>query len=228
MITMIQPTDTPLQDRARRKQHGFHHSPPRGCHLNVGDLVVLKLGWTAKRVEGFTATGKMATSYGPDIPPENWEVRNWRDFESLEGQPADRVRKNRFMSGKDETMEKLYTWKNEAGVNMFGTKLSAMKDGTWVMELKGGAGVATVDPKKVERVMPYTVAVAFVDGNKKYHYFAKEDTLAKGDVIMVPRSNGSFGLAMVTDVDTKSERADVWLEGTILAVKGKLEGEDDA
>lgn len=230
--TWISPSDTPLADHMKLKNHGLHHKIPRGCPYKIGDLVVLKRGWTAKRVEGFTATGSMATSYGPESPPENWEVRTWRDFEAVEGQPKNRIKKNSFgwpnkEIGKEIEMEKLYTWKTEKGKDLFGTKLSAMKDGTWVMELKGGAGVATVDPKNVERVMPYTVALSFNDSSKVYNYFAKEGSVENGDVVMVSRPGGGFGIAIVTKVDSKSERADTWLTGTVLTAKAVLEGDDE-
>jgi len=95
----------------------------------------------------------------------------------------------------------------DGGVVKFGTKLATNSLGKWIMEVKSTSEIIVVDKEHVTEVMPYTVGVKFSGEGQEYHYFAVDGDFVEGDNIIL---NGQF--AVVTAIDTRSRRADTWLD----------------
>ena len=112
---------------------------------------------------------------------------------------------------KEETMtNKLY----EITINeetKFGTKLAVNSSGEWVMEIKGTGEVLAVKEDQCQKVVPYSVAIVFLDNKgKKFHYLADKGEFEVGDLLI----GGNFtSLAQVKEVDTKNEVATKRFEG---------------
>jgi hypothetical protein len=90
----------------------------------------------------------------------------------------------------------------------FGTKLAENSLGKWVMEIKGTGVVEAIDPKKISKVMPYTIGVQFSNNGTIYHYLSKVGAVEKGAFYIVDGYNvSSYQMGRVVDVDTKSDKA---------------------
>lgn len=90
----------------------------------------------------------------------------------------------------------------------FGTKLAVNSLGRWVMEIKGTGAVEAIDPKKISKVMPYTIGVQFSNNGTIYHYLSKVGAVEKGAFYIVDSVvSTNYQMARVVDVDTKSDKA---------------------
>lgn len=113
-----------------------------------------------------------------------------------------------------EDMTALYMWKDADGKEVYGHKLAVNGSGLWVMEARDNS-LHTVEPKLVEKVMPYTVGVTYFGGasRQQYHFFARKEDFEIGDVVFCPL----YDTPVVVDkLDTKAETATVWLTGSVL------------
>lgn len=97
---------------------------------------------------------------------------------------------------------------------IYATRLAISKGGQWVMDPIKGDDVITVDASQCEEVKPYTVAITYLgDGNRQYHFFAKEGEVSVGDVVLHPNYSSPM---IVKAIDTKSNHANVSLAGAVL------------
>lgn len=102
------------------------------------------------------------------------------------------------------------------GTEIYGTKLATNSSGQFVLEMKGSGEVKAYPKEYLEEVLPFTVAVQFLDGtnNQKYHYLYDGPVkLRVGDLLFI---ESTTGFAKVTDVDTKSKKAMTVLTGFIV------------
>lgn len=109
---------------------------------------------------------------------------------------------------KKEVKEELYEINDGLFGTRYGIKLAENSQGKWVMEIKGTGAVEAVDPTKVSKVVPYTIAIRFAPKGQTYHYLAKAGDYQIGDFYIVEGyQGGNFQLATVVDINTKSEMA---------------------
>ena len=109
--------------------------------------------------------------------------------------------------GSTDMAKKLYTWKDENGLDVFGHYLATNSDGKKVMEVKGTGSVVVLHKDAVQEVFPYTVTVKFLGGDgHEYSYLAAKDKFAVNDLLLVDAAYG-LALAVITDIDTKSAAA---------------------
>lgn len=120
---------------------------------------------------------------------------------------------------KEENMSKDTLYEIDRGDvfgTVFGKKLAVNSKGQWVMELAGSGEVLAVDPKNVQKVVPYTVGIKYqaYAGATVYHYLSNADAdLSVGDfLIMDGYSGGAFQIAQVVEINSKSEKATVELK----------------
>lgn len=138
----------------------------------------------------------------------NWEDRlTDDDHEQLARQSGPK-----HTTTKENTMPKLYQTNEETP--RFGTLLATNSAGKLVLEMKGSSEVLTFDKKDVEEVKPYTVGVRFELNGTEYHYLSRKGDVEKGDLLLIP---GSSSFAIVTSVDTKSDKATKELTGRKVA-----------
>lgn len=116
--------------------------------------------------------------------------------------------------GKGEKMKQYYKWTMD-GASYIGERL--VIDGkVWVMKLLDGAIMAlNTHDVAIEKVMPYTVDVAFVNGNNgTYSFLSSAGEVAVGDLLCL---KGYPNLAEVVAIDTKSAKATVALDGWVVS-----------
>lgn len=103
------------------------------------------------------------------------------------------------------------------GEETYGYIIGTNSNGDTVFEVKGSGAICTLPKSSIEKVMPYTVGVKFINGanNKSYNFFAHKDDFSVGDVVV---NQNYGGVVLVVDVDTKSEGAKNWLTGSVLSV----------
>lgn len=120
-------------------------------------------------------------------------------------------------------MKKLYVTKEETP--RYGHILATNSAGKFVMELRGSDEMITIEKNMVEAVMPYTVDVKFIGASKDepYSFFSNAGDLAAGDLIYMPKYN-YFGYVM--KVDTRQEKATMWIDGIRLVPGAVIKGED--
>jgi hypothetical protein len=103
----------------------------------------------------------------------------------------------------------------------YGTFLATDSEGKSVIELKTG-GIASFDEEALEKVMPYSVGVKFLNDfsknstneSKQYNYLVKKGSIKLGDLLYL---DSTSGLAKVVELDTKSEQATAELSGWVLS-----------
>lgn len=86
-----------------------------------------------------------------------------------------------------------------------------------VVEEKGTGKIFSIEPNKLEKVLPYTVGVKFMTGATVYNYLTSANKVKKNDVLVCTR-NGTLSFAVITEVDTKSEQATATLEDSFDSV----------
>jgi len=100
------------------------------------------------------------------------------------------------------------------GRDVYGYPLATNSQGKVVFEVKNTGSILTVERHEIEKVMPYTIGVRFVQGSQTTcHYFNSKRNLQVGDFVFVENTSG---LARVVQVDTKSHRATKEIEGSRL------------
>lgn len=100
------------------------------------------------------------------------------------------------------------------GRDVYGYPLATNSQGKVVFEVKNTGSILTVERHEIEKVMPYTIGVRFVQGSQTiYHYFNSKRNLQVGDFVFVENTSG---LARVVQVDTKSHRATKEIKGSRL------------
>lgn len=129
--------------------------------------------------------------------------------------------------------EQLYIYKKADGVEAYGTIIGTRSDGKKVFEERGTSVIHVVDMRQLEKVMPYTVDVRFMEESgvsaRVYSYYAKTGDLAEGDIVMLDAMTGKgLKVVQVVRIDTKSASATKWLTGLKLAGTALTAGEDDA
>lgn len=108
----------------------------------------------------------------------------------------------------------LYTWKDDAGGDIYGHKLATDSAGRWIMEPKGGGAPVAIEKDAAERVLPFSISIRFHCGSTAYDYWAKvEDGFAVGDMILMHDGQ----VAVVCAVGVKSDRANKWITGVKVA-----------
>lgn len=202
--------------------------------FKVGDIVKLKTGTSLQRVTGVQFRRQTAKPWkscdgscmwcvsaeylnsGPYYDAAGREL--WRDAWDYElvNQPEQQ---------KKETtqMTKLYKTTID-GKDAFGTLLARDSNGNLVLEIKGTGQPVAVKPEDAEEVRPYTVAVRFFGGNgtlatTEYHFETDKGAVKKGDLVVLSGPASASGepvLALVSRVDTKSDRATKRLNGVVL------------
>lgn len=104
------------------------------------------------------------------------------------------------------------------GKEVYGKRL-AIDGMSWVMKSVDGS-IAVIGARDAVEVLPYTVAVKFLaDGGsaaRTYHYIAKEGEVAVDDLLYIFDTSG---LAVVTNIDTKSKAATKSLDAYVLSGK---------
>lgn len=89
------------------------------------------------------------------------------------------------------------------GTNDFGTFLAKTSDGKIALEMKPSGVVQTYDPKEIEEVLPYTVALVGSRGGNGLHIVSKKDRLNVGDWIL---NVDTFEIFKVSAIDTKNRK----------------------
>lgn len=162
-------------------------------HFRIGDIVRLKTG-TAP-IEVTDATAYWITGIYLKSKTEVY-LRNSRDFVMYD--------KINTTQGKD-TMT-LYQFTVNADTK-YGTYLATNSQGMFVMEEKGSGVIYTVNKDVVEKVMPYTIDVVFLNSTDTvYGYLAETNKYKVGDVYLLKTPLG-HSLVTVVKVDTKSKKA---------------------
>lgn len=121
-------------------------------------------------------------------------------------------------------MKKLYVTKEEPP--RYGHILATNSAGKFVMELRGSEDVITIEKDMVEAVMPYTVDVKFIgspNNGTLYSFFSKAGDLAVGDIVFMPEYNQ---FTYVQKVNSRSEKATVWINGIRLVPGAVIKGEN--
>ena len=106
------------------------------------------------------------------------------------------------------------------GETLFGKGLATNSKGELVLEVKGSNKVIVIDKEKARAVLPYTIAIKFLcEPAKKYHYiYEGKQPLKVGDLIFIKNSSTmTYGLATVTQVDTKCKHAKPTLNGWFIS-----------
>lgn len=100
------------------------------------------------------------------------------------------------------------------GREVYGYPLATNSQGKIVFEVKNTGSIITLEHHEIEKVMPYTIGVRFVQGNQTtYHYFNSKRNLEVGDFVFI---DDTSGLARVVEVDTKCHRARKEIKGSRL------------
>lgn len=100
------------------------------------------------------------------------------------------------------------------GREVYGFPLATNSQGKVVFEVKNTGQILTLERDEIEKVMPYTIGVRFVQGNQTtYPYFNSKRNLKVGDFVFI---DGTSGLARVVEVDTKCHRARKEIKGSRL------------
>lgn len=113
---------------------------------------------------------------------------------------------------------------------LYGNFLAQNSAGNAVIEVLKDGKLSIIDTaiENVAKVMPYTVAVVYADGAKRYHYVSKDGEVEVGDVLLLSTPVSECSIARVVDVDTKNEYATKRLQGHKLVTVniGDKPGED--
>lgn len=193
--------------------------------VKVGDFVALKKGTTALKVSAVhPAEGQVTVHYTQSELDEKRNAHTYPLQRFRFPTKSDRSHFSDFNMSNPvpeeastmSTTPKLYRWLDANNVEVFGTRLTTDSRGKWIMEPKGGGNAVTIDKAQAERVMPYTVGVAYNNDKTRtvYNYFSRIGEVEVGDVVF----NREGAIAQVVALDTKSDAATKWLEG--FKVKG--------
>lgn len=106
----------------------------------------------------------------------------------------------------------LYVVKNS---NQYVTRIGTNSENLAVVEEKSTGKIFAVDPKDLEKVLPYTVSVKFSATSSIYDYLAKKDQVKEGDLLF---GKDAPQFAVVLKIDSKSEKATVQLSETFQGV----------
>lgn len=189
---------------------------PKG-QFKAGDIVRLKTGTAPIRVEivkGAYFTGEYVASGTRVVARSIHDIVMFDD---------DKSNQNGEMKMADNKTLYEITLTSTTGLNQvhYGHYLATNSSGQWVMEEKGTGKIHTVDKADVQEVLPYTIAIRFLnDGGmgKNYHYFADKDKFQKDQVFVLDNS-----IVVVVDVDTKSKGATKDFKPTVEILTKKVD-----
>ena len=93
------------------------------------------------------------------------------------------------------------------GKTTYGFKLAKLR-AKLVMEEKGTGKIIVVGPDAVKEVLPYTISVGSFSGDAVRSYTIEPGKVAVNDIVLhQPKGTKSFGLGVVTAIDTKAKGA---------------------
>lgn len=108
---------------------------------------------------------------------------------------------------KGNTMNELFEISYE-GKTTYGFKLAMNSENKLVMEEKGTGKIIVVGPDAVKEVLPYTISVTSFSGDAVRSYTIEPGKVAVNDIVLhQPKGTKSFGLGVVTAIDTKAKGA---------------------
>jgi hypothetical protein len=94
------------------------------------------------------------------------------------------------------------------GKTTYGFKLAMNSENKLVMEEKGTGKIIVVGPDAVKEVLPYTISVGSFSGDAVRSYTIEPGKVAVNDIVLhQPKGTKSFGLGVVTAIDTKAKGA---------------------
>jgi hypothetical protein len=128
---------------------------------------------------------------------------------------------------KEMTNKVLYVVKHGIDINKYVFKIAVNSLGQAVVEVKGTGEVFAIDPKSLEKVVPYSIDVHFVSDtgvnvDRVYAYWVKPGTVEVGDFIF---SDVGSSHVIVRAVDTKSEQANKFITGCVIKPSAILTAE---
>ena len=176
------------------------YSPPNS--FKVGDIVRLKTGTAPIVIEitkGKYFTGEYVNSGTRVVARKIEDIVLHEDYNNTQTEG------NKDMADNKTLYEITLTGASGLGQVHYGHYLATNSSGQWVMEEKGTGKIHTVDKADVVEVLPYTIAIRFLnDGGmgKNYNYFADKDKYTAGQMFLMDNS-----FVVVVDVDTKSKLA---------------------
>ena len=202
------------EDIDLRSRNSFHQSKFQlsdGTIAHAGLIVTLKTG---------TAHIKLKAVYNcPDrgIPVADGAYvkskidvfqRPLKHFQPVNpvGSQFDEIDADDLAEDQMETIMTTQLYQTNEETARFGTFLTKDSQGRIVLEMKGSAGVEAFDPKTVEEVMPYTVAMTqTTDHNSsRVHVEMPKGQVSKGDILLSAQDGNLY---TVVQTDTKSKRA---------------------
>jgi hypothetical protein len=90
----------------------------------------------------------------------------------------------------------------------YGFKLAMNSENKLVMELKGTGEIVVVAQDAVKEIMPYTITVTSFSGDAARSYTIESGKVAVNDLVLhQPKGSKTFGLGVVTAIDTKVKGA---------------------
>lgn len=113
----------------------------------------------------------------------------------------------RLNSEKGNKVNELFEISYE-GKTTYGFKLAMNSENKLVMEEKGTGKIIVVGPDAVKEVLPYTISVGSFSGDAVRSYTIEPGKVAVNDIVLhQPKGTKSFGLGVVTAIDTKAKGA---------------------
>lgn len=108
---------------------------------------------------------------------------------------------------KGNIMNELFEISHE-GKTTYGFKLAMNSENKLVMEEKGTGKIMVVSPDSVKEVLPYTISVTSFTGDAVRSYTIEPGKVAVTDIVLhQPKGAKTFGLGVVTAIDTKVKGA---------------------
>lgn len=201
--------------------------------IRIGDIVRRSAGKVPMEVvRAGPATGRSLVRYcdgrpyNPAVTPGSMlktktlvRLTSWSVVDDYPGRLTDRQKEQlRRQSGvaptnnqhetEDTIMPALYQTKEETP--RFGVRIGTNSEGKAVLEMKPGGSIETFEPRAIEEVKPFTVAVKFENSATEYHYLSRKGDVEKGDLLII---DGYADMARVTALNTRSDKAKVTLKG---------------
>lgn len=163
-----------------------------------------------------------------DLPIPSWtEVNNLARIQTKTSDPSQRSQLRAFITicetllstklqPEDQKMSspntQLYIVKNS---NQYVTRIGTNSENLAVVEEKATGKIFAVDPKELDKVLPYTVSVKFMTSSTIYHYLTQKNQVKEGDLLF---GKDASHFAQVIKIDSKNENATTQLSDTFQGV----------